>query len=166
MAYLNKRQYEYRKRSAQQRNDDNTSIACSNGMTEEQADLINELCALRHEFHTNMDKVVVDDCGGPNIKARLVDLNTRIEESGLPHMEFIPTGEDEYIDIDSIYELRELFDVGWPEPGTEECQKRYDDEYHRISGELNELHTKIENYLADIDKTYKTHWCPTGFNRK
>ncbi len=44
-------------------------------------------------------------------------------------------------------------------------EEEYDDNYIRISGELEELNTKIEKYLANIDKIYNTNYCPSGKQR-
>ena len=82
MAYLTKEQYDYRRNAAAVRAADNEQIAVEHGMTEEQAELISNLCALRHELHTNMDKVTVSDAD-LRIKSRLVKLNAAIRESGL-----------------------------------------------------------------------------------
>ena len=159
MAYLKKGQYEYRREAAARRAADNEQIAVEHGMTEEQARLISDLCALRHELHTNMDKVTVSD-NDLRIKPSLVKLNAAIRESGLKPAECMPSYEDDYIDIDDIDWLYETDE--WPESGTQEWQDKYDDEYSRIYGELEQLNNNIEKYLADIDKQYGTHFCPTG----
>ena len=159
MAYLKKEQYEYRERAAARRAADNEAVAVEHGMTEEQAELISDLCALRHELHTNMDKVTVSD-NDLRIKTRLVKQNAAIRESGLKPAECMPQWEDDYIDIDDINELYECDE--WPEPGTQEWQDKYDDEYARIYSELEQLNGDIEKYLAEIDKQYGTKWCPTG----
>ena len=159
MTYLKKEQYEYRRNAAARRSDDNEQIAVEHGMTEEQAGLISELCRLRHELHTNMDKVTVSDAD-LRIKSRLVKLNAAIRESGLNPAGCMPADESDYIDIDDINELYECDE--WPEPGTQEWQDKYDDEYARIYGELEQLNGDIEKYLAEIDKLYGTKWCPTG----
>ena len=159
MAKLKKEQYAYRRESAASRAAENKAIAVEHGMTEEQAELISELCSLRHEVHTNMDKVTKFD-NNPSITGQLVNLARKIDEVGLPQIPGIPIGEGYYIDIDDINELFEI-DV-WPESGTREWQDKYDDEYCRIYDELVELHEDIEKYLAEIDKQYGTSWCPTG----
>ena len=159
MAYLKKEQYEYRRESAARRAAENEEIAVEHGMTEEQAELISELCRLRHELHTNMDAVTIND-SNLNIKKELVGIARQIDESGLPQVPCIPIAEGDYIDIDDIDELFEC--EKWPDSGTQEWQDKYDDEYHRIYGELEQLNKDIEAYLADIDKQYGTHWCPTG----
>jgi len=159
MAYLKKEQYEYRERAAAKRAADNEAVAVEHGMTEEQAELISDLCALRHELHTNMDKVTVSD-NDLRIKTRLVRLNAAIRESGLKPAECMPSDTADYIDIDDIDLLYETDE--WPESGTREWQDKYDDEYSRIYDELEQLNNDIEKYLAEIDKQYGTSWCPTG----
>ena len=159
MAYLNKEQYAYRHKSAARRAAENEEIAVEHGMTEEQAELISDLCALRHELHTNMDKVTVNDAD-IRIKPRLVKLSSQIVLAGLPKIPCLPCNEGDYIDIDDINELYECDE--WPESGTQEWQHKYDGEYTRIYGELEQLNKDVETYLADIDKQYGTSWCPTG----
>lgn len=159
MAFLKKEQYAYRREAAARRAADNEQIAVEHGMTEEQAELISELCRLRHELHTNMNKVTRSD-NDLRIKEQLVKLNAAIRESGLKPAECMPSDETDYIDIDDIDLLLDLCE--WPESGTREWQDKYDDEYSRIYGELEQLNNDIEKYLAEIDKQYGTSWCPTG----
>lgn len=159
MAYLKKEQYEYRRESAARRAADNEAIAIEHGMTEEQAELISELCRLRHELHTNMDAVTTSDAD-LRLKSKLVSVSAQIVESGLPKVPCLPCDESDYIDIDDIDVLYEC--EKWPDSGTQEWQDKYDEEYYRIYGELEQLNKDIEAYLADIDKQYGTHWCPTG----
>ena len=159
MAYLTEEQYAYRRESAARRAATNEVIAVEHGMTEQQAEMISELCSMRHELHTNMDSVTIND-SNLNIKSELVKLARRIDESGLPQVPCIPIAEGDYIDIDDIDGLLEYDE--WPEQGTQEWQDKYDDEYARIYGDLEQLNKDIEAYLADIDKQYGTSWCPTG----
>lgn len=56
MAYLNQKQYDYRRESAAARNLNNEEIAVEHGMSEEQAEL---LCA---EYHvTELKGVILDE---------------------------------------------------------------------------------------------------------
>lgn len=159
MAYLNKEQYAYRRESAARRNADNEAVAVEHGMTEAQAGLISDLCRLRHELHTNMDRVTRSD-SNLCIKAQLVAANAAIKESGLTPVPCIPTGEGDYIDIDDLDELQEIED--WPDSGTDEWQEKWDEEYSRIYDELEQLNSDIDKYLAEIDRKYGTAWCPSG----
>lgn len=157
MAHISKEQYDRRRENAVVRNLSNERIAVENGMTQEQAELISELCSMRHELHTNMDEVVKND--GQHIKKSILDINADIAESGLDCMSFIPSDKDDYIDIDTIDEMYEWDEV--PE-SDDERQAWYDNNYQRIYDELEDLNHKIEGYLSHIDKKYRTSFCPTG----
>lgn len=84
MAFLKKEQYEYRREAAAERNMRNELKAVDNGMTAKQAELISELCSLRHKLHCSMDSIVKDNDG--DIYKRFVSLEERMEESGLPEL--------------------------------------------------------------------------------
>lgn len=166
MAYLTKEQYEYRREAAASRAAENREIAIENGMTEEQANLISELCSLRHELHTNMDDLVTGNDNN-RIEKRLIRLNSEIRESGLTPMSHIPSYEGYFIDIESMAMLEEdaasdYCDYSAPESGTDEWDEWYDENYSRIYDEWSEIHSGIESYLAEIDEKYGTHFKPTG----
>lgn len=129
-------------------------------LTEEQYDAISRLCSLRHELHTNMDSVIVNDCSG--IMRRLCELASKMHRLGLKPIKGIPV--DDCIDIDSIEELEEWEE--WPNPDTQEWQEKFDEAYGRIYGELEDLNSNIEDWLGDIDKKYGTKFKPTGALRK
>lgn len=160
MAYLNKRQYEYRRESAAARNLKNEEIAVQNGMTEEQASLISELCSTRHEFHCNMDAFVKggnDDC--IRLRNKFENLCEHIRENNLPELNVYDT----IIDIDDMDGL--IYDYGDDVPAdhdSKEFQDWYADNYDRIYSELSDVNKSIEDYLSAIDKKYKTSYCPTG----
>lgn len=158
MAYLNKQQYEYRRESAAARNLNNEKIAVEHGMSEEQAEFISKLCAIRHEFHCNMDSLVK---GGDNnsIADEIETIEEEINESGLPKLNV----SLRLLDIDDIDGLIYEYGENVPEDhDSQEFQDWYDDNYHRIYSELAEINKNIEKYLANIDSLYGTHWCPTG----
>lgn len=158
MAYLNKQQYEARERNAARRNAQNEEIGILNGMTEEQAELITDLCSLRHELHSSIDSLIKSET---DMGARLIRLNAAILESGLDCMDFIPTDEADYIDIDSIEGLHEYGEVPVPEDD-DERQEWYNSNYERIYDDWENLNSQIEGYLRDIDKRYGTAFAPTG----
>lgn len=156
--YLPKEAYDRKREWAAKRMAKNKEI---DTLTEEQHDVLADLCEIRHEFHTNMDDITKHDTS--KIKQELVRINMKINEAGLKPMEFIPYGDiSDYIDIDTIDELYEIEEV--PEYNSER-QDWYDDNYYRIFKELGELHEKIEDYLRNIDKKYGTDYCPSGASR-
>lgn len=157
MAYLNKQQYEYRRESAAARNLNNEDIAVQKGMTSDQASLISKLCAIRHEFHCNIDRIVKS--ADNDSMSDIVEIEKSINESGLPELDIVSM----LLDIDDLDGLVYEYGEDVPEDhDSEEFQNWYDDNYARIYSELEEVNKSIEKYLANIDNQYGTRWCPTG----
>lgn len=157
MAYLNKQQYEYRRESAAARNLNNEDIAVQKGMTSDQASLISKLCAIRHEFHCNIDRIVKS--ADNDSMSDIVEIEKSINESGLPELDIVSM----LLDIDDLDGLVYEYGEDVPEDhDSEEFQNWYDDNYARIYSELEEVNKSIEQYLANIDNQYETSWCPTG----
>lgn len=164
MAYLNQRQYDFRRESAAARNINNEEIAVQNGMTGKQAELITELASLRHEMHSNIDKLVCDG-SYEKIGENLALTNESIKNSGLPpvcglnDVAEVISDNCAYIDIEDLDLLFET--VQFPDDDDEREQK-IAEESERIYGEWEQLNNNIEKYLSEIDKKYGTSWCPTG----
>lgn len=156
MAYLNQKQYDYRRESAAARNINNEEIAVEHGMSEEQAELISRLCAVRHEFHCNIDNIVKS--ADNDSMSDILEIEKSINESGLPELDI-----SMLLDIDDLDGLIYEYGEDVPEDhDSEEYRDWYDDNYARIYSELEEINKNIEKYLANIDSQYGTHWCPTG----
>jgi len=158
MAYLNKHQYDYRRESAAKRNISNEEIAVENGMTDEQAELITELCSARHEMHCNISHLV-EDGSYDKIGDYLIDINMRLKSTNIPIVPNIPCDNSDYIDIDDMYTLFET--VQLPDDD-DERENFLAGERERIYDCWENLNKVIEHYLADIDKKYGTSWCPSG----
>ena len=156
MAYLDQKQYDYRRESAAARNLNNEEIAVEHGMSEEQAELISRLCAIRHEFHCNIDNIV-KSADNDSI-SDIVEIEKSINESGLPELDIVSM----LLDIDDLDGLIYEYCDDVPDHDSQEYQDWYDDNYARISSELEGINKSIEKYLSDIDAKYGTHWCPTG----
>lgn len=157
MSYLNQKQYEYRRESAAARNLNNEEIAVEHGMTSEQAELISKLCAIRHEFHCNIDNIVKS--ADNDSMSDFVEIEKYINESGLPELDIVSM----LLDIDDLDGL--IYEYGNDVPEDHDSQDFrdwYDDNYARISSELEGINKNIEKYLSNIDAKYGTHWCPTG----
>lgn len=157
MAYLNQKQYDYRRESAAARNLNNEEIAVEHGMSEEQAGLISKLCAIRHEFHCNIDKIVKS--ADNDSMSDIVEIEKSINDSGLPELDIVSM----LLDIDDLDGL--IYEYGDDVPddhNSQEFQDWYDDNYARISSELEGINKNIEKYLSNLDAKYGTHWCPTG----
>ena len=156
MAYLNQKQYDYRRESAAARNLNNEEIAVEHGMSEEQAALISRLCAIRHEFHCNIDNIVKS--ADNDSMSDIVEIEKSINESGLPELDIVSM----LLDIDDLDGLIYEYGDDVPDHDSQEFQDWYDDNYARISSELERINNSIEKYLSEIDAKYGTHWCPTG----
>ena len=155
---LKKEQYDYRRESAANRNADNEETAARNGMEQGQAELITELCSMRHDLHCSIRDIATGDEGG--MLNELVRLNIRIKESGFTPMDFVPSDEEDFIDIDSIALLEEMGEA--PDSDSDEYDTWLADTLDRIEGELCGLNGKIEGYLRNIDRKYSTKFAPTG----
>lgn len=157
MAYLNLKQYDYRRESAAARNLNNEEIAVEHGMSEEQAELISRLCAIRHEFHCNIDNIIKS--ADNDSMSDIVEIEKSINESGLNELDIVSM----LLDIDDLDGLIYEYGNDVPEDhDSQEFQDCYDDNYARISSELEGINNRIEKYLSEIDAKYGTHWCPTG----
>ena len=157
MAYLTKEQYAYRQESAAKKMVENATIAQEKGMTEEQTDILEELCSFRHDFHCNMSKLVNDNT---DTFKELLRIREELVKSGLPKLDIGRFDEGLYIDIDDFQVVYETEQV--PDNDTQEFDEWYEKTYSRIYDELSELHKMIEDYLSNIDKKYGTNYCPTG----
>jgi len=159
---MEKRQYEQRAISAAKRMAEN---AKNDSLTSEQHEVIATLCSYRHRFHSSMDRICQNDENGQ--KNELIRINSLLKEVGLTPMDFcgVNVGED-FIDIDDMQEAiffaKEDGSYIDPDKYPKEYQDWYDDTYHEIMQKLEDLNTNIEKYLYEIDKKYKTSYCPTG----
>jgi hypothetical protein len=159
MAYLTKQQYERRNENAADRMAQNAAIS---SLSPEQHEALAELCSARHALHSNKKTYITGN--NNELVDKLILCNDRLKESSLQTVPGIPTGyKESFIDVDTIYLLEELGEA--PEHGTDEYDQWYENEYYRISNELEELNSTIEVYLLDIDKTHGTSYCPTGKTR-
>lgn len=160
MAKLNKDQYFARGLAAGNRMRNNEEILSDKGVSEEVADLLSELCTLRHNIHSNIDRMIYRNESG--YFEDLIRINGELKDQGFAVMDFCPTSTDSFIDIDDIYIREEIEGMN---SESEDYQDWYDDAYHEIYEQYEELNRKIEGYLADVDKKYDTNYCPTGAQR-
>lgn len=122
MAYLNKAQYDYRRESAAARNLTNEEIAVEHGMTSEQAELISKFCAVRHEFHCNIDNIVKS--ADNDSMSDIVEIEKSINESGLSELDIVSM----LLDIDDLDGLIYEYGNDVPEDhDSQEFQDWYDD---------------------------------------
>lgn|SRR5574344_347741 len=163
MAYLNKERYEARQLNAEKRAKENSEKAQDSGMTQEQTQAITNLCRVRHLLHTNMDNIAKND--NNEIKKEIIRANKLLEESGLSYINSIPlNAEEDYIAIDTMEERtnKDFYD-DIPDIADEKVfNDWWQNCYHEIYNQLEELNNTIERYIRDIDNIYNTHFAPTG----
>lgn len=165
MAYLTKEQYFRRELAAHKRNTENAVVAADHGMTEEQQDAVIDLCSMRHKYHCDIDRVAHSDADSRYL-SKIVELNARLHDLGLPTIKGVPTDNSDYIDI---YTLDERLEEGvrdeYDYPGLDDIDAHdrwVDDQLNEIKSELYLIHDAMEHCLAEIDKRYGTHFAPTG----
>lgn len=161
MSDLRKEFFDRRKRNAERRNYNNYQKAQGNGMTEKEAELVTELCQLRHQAHSNMNSLAVN-CDYDGIYKELLRVKEEINETKLPHLDYGSFDKGEYMDIDSFDVLYETETV----PEDDDEREQWHDEHRgRIFADLQKLNEIIEDYLAKIDSRYNTSFKPTGMQR-
>lgn len=161
-----KRMFEAKERYVEKVMDENSEI---DTLTEEEHDVLRELCRFRHELHTNQESIFNLNDDGLTDK-----FNEFAEENNLPFC----------IDYDDLITTLD-YDI-LTEPEKEEYEKQAE-EYNNSKSEnawshsgytlwrednfgkcydyLEDLNNQIESYLREIDEKYGTHYAPTGWAR-
>lgn len=165
MAKLSKDQYFYRELSASKRNHENAETARRNGMSNEQINAVIDLCALRHNFHCNIDNVARLDAD-LQYKRKIVELNAELKRLGLPTISNVPTSNEDFLDIDDLDERITLAQEWNEMPDEKDYNSWVDDNLNEIMEQLYAVHNEMEHCLAEIDKKYNTSFCPTGVLRQ
>jgi len=157
MGALTKEQYEYRRESATQRCIDNKENC--NSLSDEQHDLMSEICSMRHEIHSNQDSLYNTESGSFKKYFDWLNdesdecINGKLKNSGLPIMEWsidiicMPCDNDRYEGVID---------------NTDEAEEENRDEFYE---QCNVINNDIENYLRNIDDKHGTNYCPSGFLR-
>ena len=158
-AFLSKDIYDKKREWAAKRMEQNTEKGSEKGLTEEQAEVLADLCTFRHEFHTHMNSLVMDNTSSFQ---ELIRLNIRLVDSGLPSIPGVPKDTTDYIDID---DMNVVYELEKPPEDRDDRRKWIKDNTERILKELGKLHSDIESYLATIDEKYETSYCPSGATR-
>jgi hypothetical protein len=149
MAKLTKEQYERQTENAARRYENNKTITT---LTEEQHDIISEVCNMRHEIHSsgkelyNMQSLFSNKATTwlEGINSRLITVNFKKIEN-IPRAEDFPSAEDKYLGV--IEEDEEEENV---------------EKFYSI---MNELNNSFEQWLRRIDAEHGTNYCPTGAHR-
>ncbi len=156
--------YERQARNVALKNEDNRKILIENGGTEEQADMLEELGALRHRIHsTDINSLAIGENEDVN-KLYEGQINEELENVGLPTL--ITTESPLYNtqdtdDIIADYLEEDIDDL------TDEDKEKYTEQIVKEWAKWKEkVNGEIEDYLAKIDEKYKTKYKPTGTLRE
>lgn len=158
-----KEMYEAKERYVEKLMSDNSEVGT---LSEEQHEVLRELCRLRHEIHMNHESIFHNNDNG------LTDrFNDFAEENDLPfkidYDELVTSLDYDLLtkEEQSDYEERANdFNIIKSDSALSHsgfslwCEENFDE----CSDYLEELNNQIENYLAKIDKEHGTHYCPTG----
>ena len=123
-------------------------------LTEEQHDVLAELCSFRHELHTNQESLFnTESANYPFFNEMLSGgINEKLKEVGLPEIKSLDVLYDDFpTDMDIFYDIAE-FETN--EEGLEIALQR-----------ASEINSAIEGYLLEIDKQHGTSYCPSGYTR-
>lgn len=144
--------YEAKARYAERVLDDNVDTAVDNGMPEEQALVLGNLCRIRHIMHCNMDALYFSEYS-------YHDELVGYLEGGIHEML-----DDVDLDNDLIWYTDDL-DTDEVCIDLDYSEKETDEAYIAVIEFMNKVNNEIEQYLLKIDKKYKTKFCPTGHAR-
>ena len=154
---LRQQMFDRRANAAARRANENAAIAEAAGLSEEQIEVITEVCSLRHEVHTRMADIAISDSNTPAFNRLACTFfgmwegDGRVAEVGLPALKGV--NDWEFSSVEMEREVRDLTDAERDEVIAAACEW------------LEGFNTAVERWLADIDKQYGTHYCPTGAQR-
>lgn len=154
MDYIERKQmYDRKANYVRAKNATNKDIALENGLTDEQIEVIEELCAFRHELHCNQEALYYSEYGNHNYFESMLnnDIYEMLEKVNLPYQNMI-------FSTDDLEDENVCFDLDY----TDEEKENALQECLEFATRVN---NKIEDYLRNIDKKYGTSYCPTGFAR-
>lgn len=125
-------------------------------LTPEQHEKIQELCEMRHKLYSGDMFGAESSCLGECSRYFL----ERIEIEGVGVLDIGSEIDNLVTAIDLDLEYYEIDEDERPE---------YQDAYNEFKrfnyDQIEGMNEKIEEFLADIDERFKTHYCPTGKSR-
>ena len=165
MAYLDNNAYDRKREWAAKRMSGNRKV---DTLTEEQHDLLEELCRFRHELHTSWEDAFNTNSPSFGYFADNISIYS-VGNSGeeLPCRIEAAFGKKPYYARD-YYDLNEAIDI-LREEGIDSDHPDYNSELNELKEQAFEvfatINDEIEAFLCEIDKEYGTNYCPSGATR-
>ena len=153
MAYLSKEAYDRKREWAARKH---KKQKCVTALSEEQHEVLAELCRIRHELHCNKDAFFIT--GRADYRSTRAyfpneigdgRINEDLASVGLPIIRW----SHSFLDFPD--------DNAWQEGGYED----WDEAYEAARDMAEDLNSNIEDYLRNIDEEYGTEYAPSGATR-
>lgn len=163
MAYLNKEAYERKAAYASKIRAKNAEIARKK-LTEEQIEVIENLCSIRHKVHSDKDIFWVGE--DSNIVNYIIDTPSVIAEADLPKMFFSKKLSNALMFCPNYDEYKDEIKDKDIADDDDACNDLYDKMRLECNEALELWNSYIERYLRKIDRLYRTQYCPSRLSRK
>lgn len=149
MGIISKEGYHGKREWAAKRMEQNKKIET---LTEEQHNLLAELCTFRHDLHHNWDSAWNDE--SQNFGVYCDGISIYNDDAGLPEKIKQAFGKEPFERIDyPTSNTYELDDLTWEEGYEQACD---------LFAQVND---EIETFLREIDKEHGTDYAPSGATR-
>lgn len=145
-------------------------------LTEEQHEVIQWLCSVRHEIHSSWRGMFNVESADRDLLKHLdsiydeYSINLRLASVGLSSINFginpeWIAGSDDY-DYTEDEDKEEYENKAEKDPrGMTAYELWYEDAYEIFCSDMSKVNDAIENYLVEIDKKHGTNYCPSGWQR-
>lgn len=153
-------------------------------LTEEQHEVIQHICAVRHEIHCSIDEMFNTSSSEYSLWQHLDNcnehsLNGKLQKVGMPTIEYGVDTDDVPSDMDYFEFMSEDEKEEW-ENKAQQCNnnsnssfkhtgfslwREKSEEYEEFTEIMEKINNQIEKYLAKIDEEHGTNYCPSGCQR-
>ena len=158
------------------KNKENRSLE-TNTLSENQIDVIEWLCKIRHEIHSNLDSYWLGNGNWNYFDNDSVDsINYKLKSVNLPSIPF-----SDFTDIPTVDDYYEFEDTDYWDSVAEQLQNNNSKNIFALSGVdvwkdktdsyetflqcMDNYNKQIEKYLMQIDKENGTNYAPSGWAR-
>ena len=164
MAHFDKETYEKKEEWAVSHNKEQSEIAIANGMTEEQAAAMEQLCKDRHYLHTHASDLFISESSDHLTICKMLD--TEYESESNIHNYLTKAGLSNNLSFDTIsLDDNSTYDVDQDFNDDDEREEARIKALENSADFMEKVNDKIEQFMRAIDEKYGTQYCPTGIAR-